>query len=119
MHDPKQKLFTNCCHTSIQGVCNYPVLTGQNPRLCPAHLEIQMIAMQREAILKNQQKRRLLDDSKANLSTNNLIFKKTTLGPHQQQQHQLQLQQHQLQQLQQQQQGNYFILHDNLILLNR
>ena len=49
----------------MQGVCNYPVLIGQNPRLCPAHLEIQMIAMQREAMLKNQKRKQLEEASKA------------------------------------------------------
>jgi hypothetical protein len=84
LHDPKQKLFTNCCHTNVQGVCNYPVLIGQNPRLCPAHLEIQMLAMQREAILKNQ-KRRQLDEAKAAMAAQAMMNKKPIIATQQQQ----------------------------------
>jgi len=50
LHDPKQKLFTGCNYLTLQrNKCDFPILVGQNPPYCYAHLEIYNVKLMNEA----------------------------------------------------------------------
>jgi len=78
LSDANQKLFTKCLYETSGGLCNYPILIGQDPPHCIAHMEL----VHNLTSVKFSRKRKQNEEEKQDINSNSDILNTPSTTAH-------------------------------------